>query len=230
MPSGDVYRVVITAVSGLHMYQNVLCVRQDTEPDLTNTEFAAFATDYITAIKATQTTGIVYLNWAATQLWGDGMSIVASQCRREGGRQYGDAITGQAGTTAGDLLPPQSAAVITLGTGQTGKRKRGRIYLFGQVETNQADGQWTTAYLTGLQTAWNTFMNLYKHPSGTNVNFTLGVWSERTASGCVPAPPPQKGHLNIETPRPELAFTPVTTHIIRPVVYTQRRRTRGVGF
>jgi hypothetical protein len=230
VPVGDVYRLVITAAGGTHFYQNTFALSQELETDLSNSHFASFVTDWITAIKAGQATSIIYQSWAATQVWGDGMSVVASECRREGGRAFGDVITGQAGTSVGDLLPPQAATVVSLISGQVGKRKRGRIYLFGQIENNQADGLLTAPYTSTLGPALTTFFNLYKSPTGTSPNFTLGIWSERTASGCVPATPPQKGHVNVNTPHPELAFTPCTGYILRPVVYTQRRRTRGVGF
>lgn len=226
----DIFRVVITAQQGTHFFQNTYAVKQELVSDVDTTHFAAFVGDAITMWKNRQTAQCIYVTWSATQLWGQGMTIVQSECRREGGLQFGDLITGQLGLESGDPLPPQNAAVLTIATGQTGKRKRGRIYAFGQVEANQVGGLWTSSYLTGQNSACTTFFNLYKAPSGTSPNFTLGVWSERTASGCVPATPPQKGHVNVDTAHPELAFTPATGFNLRQVVYTQRRRTVGVGY
>jgi hypothetical protein len=230
MAVGDVFRVVITASAATHFYQNTYAVRMEVEPAPDASMFAAFAGDAVTLFANGQNQSCIYQSWSATQLWGTGMSIVASECRREGGLQFADVFTGRTGAQIVDALPPQCSLVLTINTGQTGKRKRGRIYAFNQLESNQVEGVWNGAFMTSQTAAANTFFNLYKHPTGTNPNLTLGVWSERTASGCVPALPPAKGHIPRDAPHPEQAFTPATSFTLRPIVYTQRRRTRGVGF
>jgi hypothetical protein len=226
---GDTYRVSITATGQGSIYQNTYCVQAKFEPDPTAAQFITFVNNAVTLWLAGQHITIAYTEWSAKQLWGEGMTMVQEECRREGGREFGGPLT-QTGTySATDALPPQSAMVVTWLTGNTGRRKRGRTYGFGQVEGGQSEGTWTSAWLTSQTTRLDTFINLYRAVSGTSPDFTLAIWSERLASGCVPAPPPNKGHVRIDTPHPELATTPVTAYVLRPTVYSQRRRTRGVG-
>lgn len=225
----DTYRVTINAAGQSSVYQNTFAVRMESEPDPTAANFITLVTDWLTCFKPGQILTYVYTDWQATQLWGSGMTIDSPNCIRLGGRQLGAVLTGQAGTNGADGLPPQAAMVVTWITGFTGRRKRGRAYVGGQSEANQVEGQWIGTYQTTQAAALAVFLGKYASPSGTDPTFTLGVWSERTASGCVPATPPSTGHVQIDTPHPELAFTPVTSAVMRPVVYNQRRRTRGVG-
>lgn len=229
MALDDVYRVTVTAGGQNSIYQNTYALRMKSETNPDASTFAGFVTAAVALWRPQQITTITYNEWSALQLWGSAMTIVANECRREGGASFAGSLAALPGLLSGDGLPPQSAMVMTLTTGLAGRRKRGRLYGFGQGETNQIDGAWSTTYLSTMTTAANTFFNLYKHPGGTDPNFTIGVWSERMASGCVPATPPQKGHVPRDTPQPAMAFTPVTGFIIRPVVFSQRRRTRGVG-
>jgi hypothetical protein len=167
--------------------------------------------------------------WSFHQLWGSGMTTIQDECRRDGAKiVIGNFAAGWNGQTAtGDVLPPQCAGVVTIGTGIAGRRRRGRSYLFGFVETHQAGGTWTSTWMTSVQNGLNTTLGLYG-PSGTDPQFQLGVWSERRASGCW-VDPSQGKLVNVETPHPEDAFTPATGFNLRSIVYTQRRRTLGVG-
>lgn len=229
MAVGDTYRINIKATGQGSIYENVYAIESKLAGDPTVANFQTFVNDAVTLWLAAQHVSISYTEWTANQLWGPNMAIVANECRRTGGLQFGAGLA-QVGTySSTDMLPPQSAMVITWLTGFGGKRKRGRSYGFGQVEGGQTDGTWTSAWLTSQTTRLNTFLGIYQDDTGTSPNFTLGVWSERTASGCVPATPPTKGHVQVDTPHPELAFTPVKAAVIRATVYSQRRRTRGHG-
>jgi hypothetical protein len=170
----------------------------------------------------------VYQTWQLRQLYGGGVQVIQDECRREGGIVLeGNFTTSTTGTAATDMLPPQCALVWTIKTGLAGRRRRGRSYVFGLPETAQANGTWVAATITAMTTNLN---NLYAFfgPSGSDPQFLLGVWSERTASGCeyVGNPPT---YQNVETPHPENAFNMSNDYTIRPVVYSQRRRTVGVG-
>ena len=229
MSIGDVYRLTISGTGSGSLLQNVLHykLKLGTGPDATT--FATAATDFITIYRPGQTPGFTWTDWLATQEWGSGMTLDTPRCRRLNGKTFAGTITGSAGSGTGDALPPQAAHVTTLVTGLSGRRHRGRVYGMGQIEVNQADGLWIPAYNTSMTTAWNVFSAKYFKDTGTNTELKLGVWSEREASGCVPATPPNKGHVQVDTPNPDGAFTDVTAFTIRPIVYSQRRRTRGVG-
>ena len=229
MAIGDVYRLTISGTGQGSLYQNTITVKTKNAADFTAPQFNTLATDFITIYKPDQNSNFSWTDWSAIQLWGSGMTLDTPKCTRLNGKTFAATLTGQAGTGGSEGLPPQAAHVTTLITGFAGRRRRGRIFAPAQVEPNQTDGLWLSTYNTRLQTAWNVFSAKYFKDTGTSADFKLGVWSERTASGCVPATPPNKGHVNIETPNPDGAFTDVTGFTIRPVVYSQRRRTRGVG-
>lgn len=229
MATGDVYRVTINYSGQGSVYQNTFAVAMKTGSGPTAATFNTFVLDWLTLLKPGLAPATVPQSWTAVQLWGTGMAIVRDECVRTGGSSFAGNITGQTGVGPGDALPPQSAFVTTLTTGKTGRRFRGRIYMPGQVEGNQADGLWTTTYVTALNAAWAIFGGKYVSDIGTSPDLKLVIWSERTASGCIPATPPAKGHVNVDTPDPDNASTQVLGWINQPVVYSQRRRTRGVG-
>lgn len=229
MAIGDVYRLTISGTGSGSLFQNVLHfkLKLGTGPDAVT--FSTAAADFITIYRFAQSSNFAWTDWAAVQEWGSGMTLDSPHCKRLGGRTFAGTITSSAGSGAGDALPPQAAHVTTLVTGFAGRRRRGRVYACAQIEANQADGLWLSTYNTSMTTAWNTFSAKYFKDTGTSTELKLGVWSEREASGCVPATPPNKGHVPVDTPNPDGAFTDVTAFTIRPVVYSQRRRTRGVG-
>jgi hypothetical protein len=229
MAVDDVYKVTISASGQGSVYQNVLNVMMKTEPDPTPVQFQGLITAFTNIFINQQSNTITYSSWEATQQWGPNMSIDAPRCRRLNAKQFGANISAKVGLAAFEALPPQNALVFTWLTGVAGRRKRGRNYVFGLTESDQVQGLFTSTVLTTWNTNMTTFLNLYRDDTGTDPTFTLGVWSERTASGCVPATAPAKGHVQLDPPHPELAFTPVTGGIVRDVVYSQRRRTRGVG-
>lgn len=108
------------------------------------------------------------------------------------------------GTAVGDLLPPQTALVITLRTALAGRNYRGRVYLCGFTEAINS----STGAATGATTA---------------VNFVAAVKAALVASsldlGVISRPddtkvPPKVGWV-----------TPVTAMVARDLVWdTQRRR------
>lgn len=118
------------------------------------------------------------------------------------------------GGVAGDVLPPQCAAVISLRTGQKGRRRRGRFYVPGLVETYQQDGRLIGAQLTSLQALAQGIINFYGD-TGSETDYRACVWS------------PQ--NLEATPPRPGDLATILRTAQVDTVVRTQRRRSLGVG-
>jgi hypothetical protein len=229
MAVDDIYRWSGITTMANHYFMNTLAFRLKTATDPSEAALATLAEDVKELMRPAQVPTLSYYNWKFDQLWGNNMTVVSNQCRREGGRQYAGLFAGTTagGSGAGDPLPPQCAFVTTLQTGLIGRRKRGRIYVPGLNEGDQNGGIFTTSAMTSWGTRLTTFMNKYKN-GGVSPDFTLGVWSERIASGCVPNPN-AKGHIPQDVPHPEQAFTPVAGHTARNIVYTQRRRTFGVG-
>lgn len=118
------------------------------------------------------------------------------------------------GTQAGELLPGQDAILISLGTGQKGRRKHGRFFFPGVLEANQNAGVLSGAQLTAAQALANGLLNAYG-PSGSNTAYRLVIYS--------PPSPPYK-------PKPappqhtDTIITPVTTTATSIRIKSQRRR------
>lgn len=229
MPAGDVYRISMQGIGQNSVYMNVLAIQQIGALDLGQADFQTFADGFKEAVRPVQNLANTWRSWRAVQLFGPNVDYTVKPCHREGGFAFEGNLTGTltGGETGSEILPPQSSLVITLGSGQVGRRHRGRIYLWGMGEAQQNAGIWTAACLTNLTTPFTTFFNKYKD-TGTDPKIKLGIWSERTAFGCefVGKPPV---HTQIDPPNPDQAFTPTTGFTIRNVVYTQRRRALGVG-
>lgn len=229
MAVGDVYRLTMLATFLGSTQMNNYAFTMKSTPDPTPADVLTLANAMSNIQRPMQMSTCTWNSFTFHQLWGGGMTTIQDECRRDGAKiVIGNFTAGWNGSIAsGDALPPQCAGVFTIGTGIAGRRRRGRSYLFGMAETHQASGNWTSTWLTSIQGALNTTLGLYG-PTGTDPQFQLGVWSERRASGCWVDP--STGHLtNVETPHPEDAFTPATGFTLRNVVYTQRRRTLGVG-
>lgn len=121
------------------------------------------------------------------------------------------------GTDSGpEGLPPQSAMVISLRTGIAGRSYRGRLYLGGFGEDKQANGGWIAGLLSGMQTYVDDLVAALGS-GGSNSDYEWGVWS-RVLGGDDPGP------YNLSA-----GWHAITSGIVRPTVYTQRRRTLGVG-
>jgi hypothetical protein len=110
------------------------------------------------------------------------------------------------------ILPPQSAAVITWTTGLVGRRYRGRNYMWYTVEDDQNQGTFSADYRTALDAYASAALVLEGAPDFAS--FDLCVYSKPNPD----LDPPWGG-----------AITPVTSYIVRNLVYTQRRRRVGVG-
>ena len=229
MAVDDVYRWAGTATLQNHTFMNTYAFRLKTTTDPTEAAMQTLSDDIKELTRPAQASAVSWYQWSFNQLWGNNMTILTATCKRDGGKQFGGIFSGTlTGTNPStEILPPQCAMVLTLQSGLIGRRRRGRTYLFGFNEDTQSAGLFITAFVTGMRTRWDTFMTKYRQ-GGTSPDFTLGIWSERIASGCVPNPN-GKGHIPQDPPHPEQAFFPCVGYTARNIVYTQRRRTYGVG-
>lgn len=229
MAVDDVYKLTVSAQSQNQLYQNTLYVRLKTEVSPIGGDFQTIVDAFKNLWQPAQHQSVTWTTWQAVQQAGSGITTIASECRRTGGLQFGGVLTAplSGAQNAYEALPPQCAMVSTILTGFTGRRKRGRWYGFGLTENDQSGGLWSGTVTTGVATRLNSFFSTYG-VGGSATGHTLGVWSERTATGCEHVPGGPKHNL-VEQPHPELAFTPATVYALRSVVFTQRRRTLGVG-
>jgi hypothetical protein len=124
------------------------------------------------------------------------------------------ANTAGTGSAAFAAAPGMVAEVITIYTGQAGRRKRGRLYLAGMTSGNVVSGSLSAAQTTATTALATALMTRYGQPAGVN-SWRMGVWSRLIAG---PAPPWTTD-----------AFAPVSGLAVRTIARTQRRRQIGVG-
>jgi hypothetical protein len=123
------------------------------------------------------------------------------------------------GQIAGEGAPPQTTAVISVHTGQKGRRRRGRFYVPGLAEAGTTGGNITGAQLTALAALGETIQNAFG-ATGTDAEYKLVVYSpEKLTFKTPPAPKPRPGTIT----------TRATDLILDTRVMTQRRRRLGVG-
>lgn len=111
-----------------------------------------------------------------------------------------------------DPLPPKDALVITWRTDLKGRSYRGRTFETGRVEAGQSNGLWVSS-TTNLAFSFATLMLATYGEGGSFGSWRFGIISRFTGGA-------ERGSPII---------TPVTSFAIRPTVYSQRKRTIGVG-
>lgn len=154
--------------------------------------------------------GLKALSASTTELQGAGIRDI----RNPNLVEYSQTGSPVAGTGAGDPLPNEVAAVVTLRTAFAGKHFRGRAYISGANEAqNDAAGHIATAY----NTAAAAFITAVQSAMGTE-GITLAVLS-------------RPNYLNL-TPPADIqtyagAVTPVTSITTRDVVWDSQRSRSG---
>jgi hypothetical protein len=123
------------------------------------------------------------------------------------------------GLVTGDCLPGQNAAVVSLRTGQKGRRRRGRFYVFGISETAHSNGVISGPQLTAIQALGDGIVDRY-NGGALEPNYRLVIYSPPTPPFVAKPPPP--AHT-------DTLISPVLTYQVDPIVRTQRRRMIGVG-
>lgn len=116
------------------------------------------------------------------------------------------------GDASSEELPPQVTAVVTWRTALAGRSYRGRTFLPTTAEQNQDSGVLGATY-TGYVNAFITQMLAVFGPTGSDTNWQFVVISR----------------FNNGSPRATPIGTPVTSGLLRPRLYTQRRRVFGHG-
>lgn len=228
MATNDCYRLTVSMSHLGSTYLNVIGMRQKTS-SVALADFTSIANAVKEMMRPSQNNDLTWRSWRAVQVRGGSVVPNRDKCTREGGVVFEAAYTGTVigGGTGSESLPPQSAMVITMNTGKVGRRFRGRIYVPGFNELSQSSGTFVSSVMTTMTTNTTTFNNLYS-TFGTDPTWEVGVWSERIATGCTPDPVTHK-LVNHDAPDLANAFSGMASLIPRPTVFTQRRRTLGVG-
>lgn len=202
-----------------------------TTPNEGQPELQALADACKELFRAQQSTRVAYTSWEARQRRGAGVTYTA-QGNQVGGWVAEGTLTGTlTGAQVTEAVPNQVAAVVSWKTGQAGRRKRGRSYIAGIDEANHSLSQWSVAMTAQQQTALNTHIGVYG-ASGSSLDWTQGIWSDRTATGkrLVYDTQTGKGTLTpTDTPAPQNAWTDITSAVVYRELKTQRRRALGTG-
>lgn len=116
------------------------------------------------------------------------------------------------GDAISDMLPPTASAIITWRTALAGRAYRGRSYLPGFGEAQQAGGILNAGCITDMEAAVTAMLGRFG-PGGTSGNWRLVVLS-RVLNGVV---------------RPTPVGTLVVSGDVQTIMGSQRRRRPGVG-
>lgn len=122
------------------------------------------------------------------------------------------------GAQPDESLPSYCAGLISLRTGFGGGHRRGRSYYAGVSEADSADSRLDADALTALASVGGQLLASFGITNPTSLCH-YGVWSWSLA---VLDPVLQEYNVDI-------AFTPITQCIARPVLVTQRHRKIGIG-
>jgi hypothetical protein len=229
MAIGDMWRVQVQAMFLGQTHLNALYFECKTATDPTQAQMNALAIEIKDLHRSRQADVYAYQRWKAVQVRGLGITYPPPKYQRVGGLFLeGNFVTNTNGSMIDtQQLPPQCAFVTTLKSPNIGRSRRGRIYVGGLTESQQQGGVWDPATISTFTTSWTTFMAKYVWPSGTSPDFSLGIWSETIATGNKQKP--GGGYDHVANPSPETAGVGVISVVHRSTVYTQRRRTVGVG-
>lgn len=104
-----------------------------------------------------------------------------------------------AGLDAGDVMPPQCAAVATLYSDLVSGSGRGRIFISGISDTMVTDGRLVNAQAANFVTLLDILKGSIQ--GGTGATFIAGIWSPRIAQ-----------------------FNQITYHELRSQIHTLRSR------
>lgn len=202
MAVGDVYRVVIAGTHWGQYMCNVLHFR-----DMAGTGNALDCAQKVSSWRETQLNQWQMTDWFNQQV--DAYPVIPY------GVQPATVLPSQStGLRSGLGAPPQCAVVVSLKSNSTSRRQNGRFYIPALPAAYCLEGR-LNGEAEGLAIAFGTdFLTRFgevQHTSG----YQVGVWSRLTAGQ-----PPNF----LPT-----AFTPINRVVVRKVIYTQRRRTIGVG-
>jgi hypothetical protein len=202
MPAGDVYRAVIAGnIWGQYMC-NVLHFRA-----ATNEDSALDLATKVASWRESQLNQFQMTEWTNQQV--DVYPVIPY-----GVQPATKLPTQMTGLRSGLGAPPQCAIVVSIKSNSTSRRQNGRFYIpaipAGYAQQGKLNGE-----AQGLAVAFGTdFLTRWGEVTPTS-GYQCGVWSRLTAGD-----PPNFAPA---------AFTPINRVVVRQVIYTQRRRTIGVG-
>jgi len=230
MATGDVYLCAIRAVQNGQPVVSTWALRREVSPEPAAADFTSILTSVKNLLRLQQVDDLVYVDWTALQVRGAGVTYNTSAPFRVSTVSYSGALTGTLpGLLTAEPEAMQAAMVLSLTTAQSGRRRRGRVFMGGIAVTQVADdGTLDNTNRTNAQTATADAIVALLGPSGTSTDWRLGVWSDRIATNTVLSNTWPRIRVTAGTPDPANAWAQVESIIIRDYVGNQRDRRPGI--
>lgn len=229
MAADDVYILALRAQLNGKQVVNTFAMRLKSSIVVTTGFWQTHGTAIKDLLRANQVDDLVYQDFYATQVRGAGTTYNTTPPFRVSTVSYTGTLSG---TAAGALTAPPEpgnvAALISLSTSQSGRRRRGRIFLGGISETYvDDDGTLNNTNRATLQTAVNSIVTDYGS-GGVSVDLEWGVWSDRIATNTAYSNTWPRVLTSQGAPSPTTAFAAVTAATVRDYVGSQRDRRAGI--
>lgn len=168
--------------------QNTLHFAKRSAGDPTQAQFTTIATAWKDTLRPIQSSQLLWVDWVATQVLGDGVTYSTTTCRQIGGALLSGAIGGVlAGSAAGDDLPPHDSVAIDISSGRRGRSFRTVLHVGGIPESSNIGSTYDAATVVALQAGVDAFIATYGD-AGTDADWDWVVFSRGIASGCFPDP------------------------------------------
>jgi hypothetical protein len=129
------------------------------------------------------------------------------------------------GSSGDSPASPQLALVISWRSTQAGRKHRGRTYVPGLPDSQENNGTWNSSVRTNASDYADDMLERYGSTE-TDTNFDFGIFTR--AKPITYSIDRLTGEITTH-PAYSAGWTNISGYLVRSIVYTQRRRTLGVG-
>jgi len=226
----DVYLCALRASQNGQPVVNTLALRREVSGEPAASDFQAVLTLVKNALRTQQVDDLVYVDWTALKVRGTGVTYSTSAPWRVSTISFSGTFTGTlTGALTTEPEAMQCAYVFALTTAQSGRRRRGRMFVGGlPISAVNDDGTLDNTFRAATQSAGADPIVTLLGPSGTSTDWRLGVWSDRIATNTVLNNVYPRERVTAGTPDPDSAWAQVQSIIVRDYVGSQRDRRPGI--
>lgn len=229
MATDDVYILATRALFNSQEIVNTWAIRWKDTGDPVVADFTQIASALKEAFRGNQVDDLAYTDWVAQKVRGSGVTYSTTPPFRVSLVSFTGSYTGTlTGVSTNPPVPNQCAALLALNTSQSGRRRKGRVYIAGLTESvmtdaSLLDGTFRTNFNTSISTALAPYFG-----GGSDPDWELGVWSDRTATNTAYNNVYPRELVTQGAPDPDSAFAAVVSVTLRSYIANQRRRRPGV--
>lgn len=209
---------------------NTMALRCKVAPDPTAADFQTFADNVRLGLRTFQVDDLSYTDWVALKVRGAGVTYATSAPFRVSTVSFSGPFPG--GSTGMELSPPgapNAAIVLAVITAQSGRRRKGRMFIAGVSEAAiDNDGTLADSVRTGTIETWRSGHVAYAAVGGTSPVFEQGVWSDRIAMNVALSNTWPRVRVSQGAPDPASAYAGMVNLICRDYIGSQRDRRPGI--